>query len=390
MSSSPEPRSMHDWLYNPSVEETICNNPFHNVMKKVMSGYVASAMDPWWDENATSVKLARLIKAQLIIPEGDVIYLRERNNLIPLGEAVQLLAYYMHTNSQEARKAADILENNYQGYFPIASGIVWRNGITLEFSDGAPDSHIDLTTLESSSVAPGIPEYGRHIVNTETYDVLWKFFSLINSAVGEPYFFEKALMYPFNQRIREKSPVLVGKGGNGKSLFMKMVQRLYGDRALTDAPQPTFKGHDPGVISYNFIGKRVVTFNDVGDPSVAFLEWLKRMSTGNLEVKTPSGAWLSIPCQTNFMLESNHAPQVLDIEAHARRYLIRTFDDDFRLADHMSHEELDMIGERGDINAGDLVLYLMTACKHQVTDWTTFTAPVVHHVPAIEGVGSDF
>ena len=367
--NSPDPRTLHDWLWHPSEEETVCINPFHTVMTKVYSGQ-ASAMDPWWDENSANVKLAKLIKAGLIFPEGDVIYLRERDNLIPLGESIALLAYYMHIDSREARHAADVLENNFQGYFPITGNGVWRGGIRLAMPDGT-DIDVDLNTLTIRKDAAGLPEFGRHSVNLATYDPLSKFFSLINEAVGEPYFFEKALMYPFNQRIREKSHVLVGQGGNGKSVFMRMVQRLYGDRALTDAPQPNFRGHDPAVISYNFIGKRVVTFNDVGDPSENFLEWLKRMITGNLEVKTPSGAWLSIPCNTNFMLETNHAPAVLGIEAHARRYVIRTFDDDFRIIDYMSSDELDIIGERGNITAGDLVSYLMV-CKPEISNWTDF------------------
>lgn len=379
MATHPDPRSLDDWLKAPSFEESVCNNPFHSVMEKVFSGYGSSAMDPWWDENGMYVKVAKLIKAKLILPEGDVIYVREHDNLVPLGDAIQLLAYYMHTDTKEARKAADLLENNFQGYFPVTGNQVWRNGITLELQTVEPRSdgnfaHVDLSALGSSPALMGIPEYGKHKVDFSRYDALFTFFSLINEAVGEPYFFEKALMYPFNQRIREKSFLLVGRGGNGKSLFMRMVQRLYGDRAFTDAPQPNFKGHEAAVISYNFIGKRVVTFNDVGDPSEAFLEWLKRMITGNLEVKTPSGSWLSIPCNTTFMLESNHAPQLLDIEAHARRYIVRTFDDDFRLIDHMSGEDLDMIGERGSVTAGDLVYYLKMISP-EIDDWTSFAAP---------------
>lgn len=367
------PRLLSDWLYRPSFEESICANPFHTVMEKVFNGYGASAMDPYWDENGSYVKLAKLIRAGIILPEGDVVYVRERDNLIPLGEAIGLLAYYMHVDSREARKAADVIENNFQGYFPVTGNQVWRNGITIVMPDDE-EFHIDLNTLKVCEQPHKIPEFGKHRVDPATYDVLFKFFALCNEAVGEPFFFEKTLMYPFNQRIREKSHVLVGKGGNGKSMFMRMVQRLYGDRAYTDAPQPNFKGHDPAVIAYNFIGKRVVTFNDVGDPSEAFLEWLKRMITGNLEVKTPSGAWLSIPCNTNFMLESNHQPRFLDIEAHARRYVVRTFDDGFRIIDHMTEAELDLIGERGTITAGDLVSYLMTACS-TVGDWTVFAPP---------------
>lgn len=374
------PRTLEDWLHRPSFEESICSNYFHTVVHKVYTGAV-TAMDPFWDENAGAAKVARLMKAGLILPEGDVIYIRERDNLIPLGEAIQLLAYYMHVDSKTARDAAALLETNFQGYFPVTANQVWRNGITIVPEDGV-ESYIDLAGLAPLPVPPGIPEYGRHAADLSTYDVLHKFFSLCNEAIGEDYFLEKTLLYPFNQRIREKSHVLVGKGGNGKSIFMRMVQILYGNRALTDAPQPNFRGHDPAVIAYNFIGKRVVTFNDVGDPSENFLEWLKRMITGNLEVKTPSGAWLSVPCNTNFMLESNHTPQILDLEAHRRRYVIRTFADDFRIVDHMTSDELDVIGERGTITAGDLVCYLLTACKSNVKDWTHFAGPAT---PAQEG-----
>ena len=368
--SYPQPRRLDDWIARPSFEESVCANPFHSVMEKVFSDYGPSAMDPWWDETGLYTKLAKLIKAGLVLPEGDVIYVRHRDSLIPLGEAVQLLAYYLHTDTKEARKGADVLESNFQGYFPVTGEAVWRNGITLVMPNGEQASY-DLTDLLSSSQTPGVPEFGKHPVDFGRYDALFKFFSLLNEAVGEPYFFERALMYPFNQRIREKSFVLVGKGGNGKSLFMRMVQRLYQERALTDAPQPNFKGHDAAVIAYNFIGKRVVTFNDVGDPSETFLEWLKRMITGNLEVKTPSGMWLSVPCATTFLLESNHQPRFLDIEAHRRRYIVRTFEDSFRLADHMTSEELDTIGERGTITAGDLVFYLRQVAT-EIDDWTSF------------------
>ena len=374
MTLATTPRTLDQWLYEPSFEESVISNPFNHVMQKVYSGYTGSALDPYWDETARLTKVAKLVHAGLILPEGDVIYVRERNNLVPLGEAIQLLAYYMHDDTKEARKAADLLESNFQGYFPVTGNKVWRNGITLTFGEGY-EKHIDLSTLEEVAELPGIPEFGVHPVNLDICETLEVFFSLVNRAVGEPWFFEKAMLYPFNQRIREKSHVLVGRGGNGKSVFMRMVQRLYGDRSLVDAPQPNFRGHDPAVIAYNFIGKRVVTFNDVGDPSEAFLEWLKRMITGNLEVKTPSGAWLSVPCNTNFFLETNHQPQFLDIEAHARRYVVRTFEDDFRLIDHMTDDQLDLIGERSQLTAGDLVWYLTVAAKPEIADWTEFVQP---------------
>lgn len=366
-------RSLASWLYEQTDEELVCPNPFHTIMQKVYAGGFFGGLDPYLDEGSVPVKMAKLVKAGLVIPEGDIIYVREQDNLIPIGEATDLLSYYMHGDSREARAGTDLVETNFQGYFPVTSNAVWRNGITLLHEDGT-ETHIDLTSLNPVMTPPGIPEYGRHPVTDAHIAPLTKYFDLINQAVGEAYFFEKTMLYPFNQRIREKSHVLTGGGGNGKSLYMMMMKRLYGNRAYTDAPQPNFKGHDPATIAYNFIGKRVVTFNDVGDPSIQFLEWLKRMITGNLEVKTPSGAWLSVPCKTNFLLESNHRPQLLDLEAHNRRYIVREFAPDFKLIEHMTNEELDLIGERGIITAGDLVTYL-SLVKPLITDWLLYNPP---------------
>jgi hypothetical protein len=97
------------------------------------------------------------------------------------------------------------------------------------------------------------------------------------------------------------------------------------------------------------------------------------MITGNLEVKTPSGAWLSVPCNANFLMETNHAPQILSLEAHRRRFVIREFHPDFRLKDFLDDPTLDRLGERGDITAGDLVNYLLVI-RDQVDDWTKFGA----------------
>ena len=372
MTSLAHVRTLEDWLYRPTPEESVCTNPFHSVVTQIFGGATPGIMNPGLEPDSLFVKVAQLLKAELILPSGDVIYVKEGTNLVPLNEATGLLSYYMHSDSKQALAAASILENTFQGYFPVTCNKVWRDGITLAYGDD-DDIHVDLRTLSPVENAPGFPEFGKHIVNPDTYEPLKKYFSLINEAVGEPFFFEKTMLYPFNQRIREKSHVLVGGGGNGKSLFMNMIQHLYGNKAYTDAPQPSMSGHAKQVVSYGFIGKRVVTFNDVGDPSSEFLEWLKRMITGNLEVKTPSGAWLSVPCNTNFLLESNHSPEILDIAAHKRRYVIREFPHDFLLAEHMTSDELDMIGERGNITAGDLVSYLLFSCKDVVDDWTDFS-----------------
>lgn len=366
-------RTLEDWIFNPTQEDLICKNRFHEVVNKVFSGY--TSLDPFApDPDDIRTKIANLMMANIILLGGDVIYVREGDTLHTLGDSVELLSYYMHTDSKDARKAMDILETNFQGYFPITDNLVWRNVIRLDYPDGRWQ-YVDLKTLSPASVQPDMPqrfpEFGRHEVKPYNYEPLYRFFNILNQAVGEPYFFEKTILYHFNQPYREKSHVLVGGGGNGKSMFMGLVQRLYGDFALTDAPQPNFTGHAAAVVAYNFIGKRIVTFNDVGDPSAKFLEWLKRMITGNLEVKTPNGAWLSIPCNANFLMETNHVPQVLGLEAHRRRFIIRQFHPDFRLKDFIPDEMLDRLGDRGDITAGDIVNYLMSI-KDNIDDWTSF------------------
>lgn len=366
-------RTLDDWIWNPTAEDLICVNHFHETVQQVYRGW--SQFDPDGpDPDDIKTKVAALMQAQIILLGGDVIYVREGDTLHTLGDAVDLLSYYMHSDSREARKAMDLLETNFQGYFPIVDGLTWRDVILLKYPDGTY-SYVNLRTLQTAVIEEGsletYPEYGSHEVHPYNFEPIYKFFNVLNQAVGEPFFFEKTLLYHFNQPYREKSHVLVGGGGNGKSMFMGLVQRLYGDFALTDAPQPNFTGHAAAVVAYNFIGKRIVTFNDVGDPSAKFLEWLKRMITGNLEVKTPSGAWLSVPCNANFLMETNHAPQILALEAHRRRFVIREFHPDFRLRDFLDDPTLDRLGERGDITAGDLVNYLLVI-RDQVDDWTKF------------------
>lgn len=367
--------SLNDWLYNPRPEDGVCYNKFHRTCLSVFRPTIG---DPWApDPEATETKVAQLLMNMLILLDGDAIFVREGTQLHPLGEALSLLAYYMHSDTREARRAADLLESNFMGYFPVTSNDVSHNQMELVY-DALTRKVIDISSLEpveQSLLDPVLfPEYGESKVCYDNREPLAKFFALVNQAVGDRFFAERMLMYPFRQPYREKSHVLVGSGGNGKSMFMRMVQTLYGERALTDAPQPNFRGHDPQVISYGFIGKRVVTFNDVGDPSAQFLEWLKRMITGNLEVKTPSGAWLSVPCQANFFMETNHKPQFLDLEAHRRRFVMREFDEGFKLANEMSPAELDRIGERGDLTAGDIVNYLMSV-KDDIDKigWTDFS-----------------
>lgn len=43
------------------------------------------------------------------------------------------------------------------------------------------------------------------------------------------------------------------------------------------------------------------------------------------------------------------------------------------MKDHLSNEDLDRLGDRGDITAADLVNYMLTI-KNQVDDWAEFGA----------------
>lgn len=373
MSSLDRVRTLDEWLFSPMDADRVCVNRFHDIAASVYCGY--SSLDPDApDEDDFRTKVAQLMRARLVLLGGDVIYVREGDTLHTLGDSIDLLSYYMHTDSREARKAMDLLETNFQGYFPVNDGLVWRNVIRVAYPDGR-SCDVDLRTLRDAEpdtlVRGRYPEFGVSAVVPENFGPIRRFFHTLDAAVGEDFFFEKTMMYHFNQPYREKSHVLVGGGGNGKSMFMGLVKRLYGDFALTDAPQPNFTGHAAAVIAYNFIGKRIVTFNDVGDPSVKFLEWMKRMITGNLEVKTPNGAWLSVPCNANFLMETNHAPQILSLEAHRRRFIIREFDPEFRLKDWVSDRDLDRLGDKGSVTAGDLVNYMLTI-RDKVGDWASF------------------
>ena len=106
-------RSLEDWIFEPTAEDLVCVNRFHDTVYRVYQGY--SNLDPEApDPDDVRTKVAALMKAQLILLGGDVIYVREGDTLHTLGDAVDLLSYYMHTDRREARKAMDLLETNFQ------------------------------------------------------------------------------------------------------------------------------------------------------------------------------------------------------------------------------------------------------------------------------------
>lgn len=367
-------RTFDDWLWHPTFEEKVNPNFFHTVCQKIISDDPGSTLDPDYpDTNHIYTKIAKLLKHDLIIVEGDVVYVREKDTLHLLGheETPGLIAYYMHSEPKDVKKVIDLIESEFMGYHPVKMNKVWRDGIKLVYEDNSAVD-INLKTLEVSKCPDGMyPEFGLTLVTAEHFEPLWTYFNIMNQAIADPFFLEKMVMYPFTQPYREKSHVLVGEGGNGKGTLFKMIERLYSETAYCGAPQPKFTGHDAASIAYKFIGKRLVTFEDVGDPSTKFLEWLKPMVTGKLECKSPSGSWFSVDCKANFLMETNHIPEILNLEAHKRRFVIRPFQQGFRLKDYLTKEQLDCVGERGNISAGDLINYFMQI-KPYVDDWTYF------------------
>ena len=173
-------RTLEDWIFNPTAEDLVCVNHFHDTVRSVYRGY--SFMDPDKpDPDDVKTKVASLMKAQLILLGGDVIYVREGDTLHTLGDAVDLLSYYMHADSREARKAMDLLETNFQGYFPIVDGLTWRDVILLKYPNGSYQ-YVNLKNLQAAVPVEGsmetYPEYGAHDVKPHNYEPIYRFFNV--------------------------------------------------------------------------------------------------------------------------------------------------------------------------------------------------------------------
>lgn len=121
MTSMDRTRTLDEWLFSPMDADRVCVNRFHDIAEMVYDGYSATnPMAP--DDDDFRTKVAQLMKARLVLLGGDVIYVREGDTLHTLGDSIDLLSYYMHTDSKEARKAMDLLETNFQGYFLSPTG----------------------------------------------------------------------------------------------------------------------------------------------------------------------------------------------------------------------------------------------------------------------------
>jgi hypothetical protein len=364
-------RSLENWTYNPLYAETINVNPFRIAVTRALEGHLDP--DPLSPYAATDEplenKIARLLPADLIVPDGDVIYIIDADTgfPIPLMEALDILRGYLHMTMKDTEKAAAILEQNFMGRNPVRSGIILRDAVGLirQPSQQSTEEQDDILetvsmTARRETQGQGIPEFGTHHVNYQNVEVIAKAFGIWNKAIGEPGFFQKLALYPFNMPFREKAFIINGTGGDGKGIFTNLLKRLYGHMALTGAPVPSFVGHDRFTATRSFIGKRFVVFNDVENPSVQFMEWLKPMTTGSMQVKEiNTSSLVSMPCKAVFMLETNFQPEFLATQANYRRFIFRNFPPAFDLTREMTESELDIIGERGPVTAGDMAFYLM-------------------------------
>lgn len=152
MSAIERIRTLDEWLFAQTEADRVCVNRFHDIAQKVYEGY--SDLDPMApDEDDFRTKVAQLMRARLVLLGGDVIYVREGDTLHTLGDSIDLLSYYMHTDSKEARKAMDLLETNFQGYFPVTDGLVWRDVMRIDYPDGR-QCFVNLRTLRDAERDP--------------------------------------------------------------------------------------------------------------------------------------------------------------------------------------------------------------------------------------------
>lgn len=379
-----EYRTLKAWMTAPRFEETINDNPFRTAVKRAFAGTIEpDPLSPFAEEKEPlENKIAKLLPYDIIIPDGDVIYIMDGKEAIPLGEAMDLLRAYLSVSMKDTVKAAHILEQNFMGRWPVRSGKVSKDtfDLSVPFEDlvGMATQDSFRINLRSGGVSretvDTIAEIGSGEANEERVALLHKVFGIWNTAIGEDHWFEKVAMYPFKQKFREKAFILNGSGGDGKGIFTELLSRLYGHLMLANAPVPSFSGHDRFTATRSFIGKKLVVFNDVEDPGSQFMEWLKPMTTGGMMVKELSSSSLvTMPCVATFMLETNFSPEFLLDNSHIRRFVFRSFPPEFELDQHLNDDELDTLGERGSITAADMIQYLTSI----ETEWIAFKPSVL-------------
>jgi hypothetical protein len=350
-------QTFRDWVMNPPPDDEVIRNRFRATVRhvfehqNVIDWMALDAPDP----DSLDYRLALLLWKRLLTPEGDAIYVNRNGVLSPLPEGMAELQHLLHCRETEVIKAEALLQHEFEG---VVRGLVERDTIGIS-SSPLGRMRMDLRRMEyrvDDGSDARIPEFGWHEVDEARVDALAGFFSLLNDAFDEDLFFERVISWPFHLDIREKAFIVNGPGGIGKTLMTKVASKLYGPKCTVGA-EPTFTGQDRNRITREFMGKRLIVFNDIESPSTQLMTWLKPMVSGNMTVKSGGGYERSIPCPAVFFLETNFKPQFLGGNQDIRRFIVRTARPGWRLLDHMEHELLDVVEH--EVTAADVAWHLM-------------------------------
>lgn len=358
-------QSFYDWVYNPNADDELLTHTFRRTVKYAFDNKLTiNTMDvnaP--DPDGLEWKLATLLYHKRITPEGNKIYVYRNGNLSPLPDGMNDLQHLLHETEKNTAKAFGLLSHELEG---VTRNLVEKDTIGVIITTGdlfenpaTTKTRINLRTMreEEGESQSMIPEFGWHEADFDRIDILAKFFYEQNTAfqTEDEYFFEKAISYSFHQRFREKAFICNGPGGVGKTLMTEIAGILYGSKG-TVASEPTFTGQDRNRITRDFIGKKMVIYNDIEEPSVQLMTWIKPMATGNMTIKGEGGFEKSVPCEAVFYLETNFKPQFLGGNQDIRRFVVRTAQSDYKLVEHMTPDELDILGR--EITPADVAVYL--------------------------------
>lgn len=368
-------QSFKDWVYNPTHDDELIANTFRRTVKyafdhKLQINHMdVSAPSP----ESIEWKLAILLYHKKITPEGNKVYVYRNGDLTPLPDGMEDLQYLLHESEKNTAKAYGILVHNFKG---VCRNLVEKDTIgILEQDSLLKDSEpkhtrINLKTMEliEGKDPHTIPELGWHSYDPDRTAVVLKFFSEQNRAFGteDEFFFEKAISYPFHQRFREKAFICNGPGGMGKTLMTELAGKLYGSKGVV-ASEPTFTGQDKNRITKQFIGKKWISYVDIQEPSPQLMTWLKPMTTGNMTIKGEGGYERSVPCEAVFYLETNFKPQFLGGNQDVRRFVVRQPEiNDYKLVEHLTQDELDVLGQ--EVTAADIAVHLFLMSQ-AINDW---------------------
>lgn len=364
-------QSFYDWVFNPSKDDELIANTFRRTVRYAFEHeLVLDIMDVGApDKDSLEWKLAVLLFHKRITPEGNKVYVYRNGELYPLPEGLPHLQHLLHESERNTTKAYGILSHEFEG---VVRGLVERDvvGVIQQIPNlfGELEERKHRINLKAMDKLEGeshlIPELGWHQTDIHRVRLLQDFFQQQNAAFesGGEFFFEKAITYPFHQRIREKAFICNGPGGVGKTLMTKVAAKLYGSKGQVGS-EPTFTGQDKNRITREFIGKKFIIYNDIESPSTQLMTWLKPMLTGNMTIKGEGGFERSVPCEAVFFLETNFKPQFLGGNQDIRRFVVRTAKQNYKLLDHMKSDDLDII--EYEVTAADVATYLLM-CNHYI------------------------